>query len=346
MTRRPAAARDRTKPSIGDVARVAGVSSQTVSRVSTGSERVLPETRARVLAAMESLGYSPNSAARALRGGSFGTLGVIAHRIARTGESRTVEAVVSAARDRGYTVSLVDVVAPTRSKVSEAALRLSHQLIDGLVIIRAETATPTSLVLPPTLPVVVSDSRFVGHHPAVRADQAAGTRLAVEHLLGLGHRTVHHLAGPSDSGPADVRVDAWRAALAAAGRQQPAVVRGDWSARSGYEAAASLATADDVTAVFCANDEMAAGLCRAVHESGRSIPDDLSVVGFDDVPLADYLWPPLTTVHQDFQEIGLRLVDLLLRQLAGEVLTDERVIVPTTLVVRASTAPPPSRPEG
>ncbi|SKC60702.1 transcriptional regulator, LacI family [Krasilnikoviella flava] len=335
--------RARTGPSMADVAALAGVSSQTVSRVSMGLDNVRPATREKVRSAMDRLGYAPNSAARALRYGSFGTIGMIAHRLARTGESRTVEAVVEAARVEGYTVTLVDLESPTSDDMTAAVARLGHQAIDGLVIVRAEAAGPETLALPPGLPVVVSDSRFVGHHPAVGADQTAGARLAVEHLLGLGHRTVHHVSGPDDSGPAQMRIDAWRATLEAAGRDVPAVVRGDWSAASGYEAGLRLARDPDVTAVFCANDETATGLLHALHEVGRRVPQDISVVGFDDIYLAEQLWPPLTTVAQDFREIGRRLVDLLLQQVRDdEALVDVHEAVPTRLVVRESTGPAPA----
>jgi DNA-binding LacI/PurR family transcriptional regulator len=311
--------------------------------VSTGAENVRPDTRQRVLDAMEELGYSPNNAARALRNGSFGAIGVIAHQLARTGESRTVEAVVEAARREEYTISLVDVQTPSSSDVTAAVQRLTHQSIDGLIIIRAETATPTMLALPPRMPVAVSDSRFIGHHPAVGADQVGGTQAAVQHLLGLGHRTVHHLAGPPDSGPAELRVEAWRRCLKDAGRPVPALLRGDWSAQSGYELGQRIADEGEATAVFTANDEMATGLMRALAERGIRVPDDISVVGFDDIPLANYLWPPLTTVRQDFHRIGSELVDLVLRQIrAGEPLADYRSAVPAPLVVRGSTAPPPA----
>jgi DNA-binding LacI/PurR family transcriptional regulator len=329
-------------PSIGDVARLAGVSAQTVSRVSTGSEPVRPETRERVLEAMRQLGYAPNHAARALRRGNFRSIGLIAHRVIRTGESKTIEAVIEAARREGYSVSLVDVQTPSSSDVTEAVQQLSHQAIDGLVIIRAETATPTALALPPTMSVVVSDSRFVGHHPAVGADQIGGSRAAVEHLLELGHRTVHHIAGPDDSGPAALRATAWEQTLRAAGREVPPLVRGDWSAGSGYQLGHELARRDDITAVFAANDEMACGLVHALHEAGRRVPEDVSVIGFDDIDLAEHLWPPLTTVRQEFQQIGNELVEILMRQLKDRrELVDLHRTVPAPLVVRASTAPPP-----
>ncbi|MGO1318109.1 MAG: LacI family DNA-binding transcriptional regulator [Cellulomonadaceae bacterium] len=336
--------RPRPSPSIADVARLAGVSAQTVSRVSTGSDKVREGTRQRVLDAMSELAYSPNSAARALRHGSFGTIGMIAHQLARTGETRTVEAVVDAARREGYTVSLMDVENPSHVDVAAAVQRLSHQSIDGLVIIRAETATPTALALPPHLPVVVSDSRFIGHHPAVGADQVRGTELAVEHLLALGHETVHHVAGPSSSGPATQRTDTWAACLRDAGRRVPPVLRGDWSAASGYAQGKVVAQDPSATAVFCANDEMAAGLIRALYEAGLRVPDDVSVVGFDGIPLGEFLWPPLTTVAQDFRGIGVRLVELLVQQIrSGTRLEDVHVSVPTELVVRASTAAPRGR---
>lgn len=329
--------------SIGDVARLAGVSPATVSRVSMGIDNVRPGTRQKVLEAMDALGYSPNHAARALRYGSFGTIGVIAHQLARTGESMTVEAVVEAARRAQFTVTLVDVESPSSEGVDEAVQRLNHQSIDGLIIIRAETATPTTLALPPRLPVVVSDSRFVGHHPAVGADQTTGATEAVDHLLALGHRTVHHLAGPVSSGPATLRREAWEAALHAAGRPVPPVYQGDWTAASGYELGRRVAEDLEVTAVLCANDESATGLMQALSEHGVRVPDDVSVVGFDDIPLAAYLVPPLTTVRQDFEQIGSNLVELLLRQLGGDELTDHHIVVPAPLVVRRSTAPPRER---
>lgn len=333
--------RGRTGPSIGDVATLAGVSSQTVSRVSTGSLKVRPETRRRVLDAMEQLGYSPNIAARALRRGSFGVLGLIAHKLDRTGESRTIESVIEAAREHGYSVTLIDVESPTGSDIDEAVARLSHQAIDGLVIIRAEITTPTTLSLPQRIPVVVSDSRFADHYSGVGADQRAGSHAAVEHLLQLGHRTVHHIAGPLSSDPACMRSEEWRATLERHGRPVPEPAIGDWSAASGYRIGLRLALDPEVTAVYAANDEMAAGLYRALHENNRAVPDDVSVVGFDDIPLAEYLYPPLTTVQQDFHKIGRELVGMLLRRMGGaRTPVEERVLVPAGLIVRASTAPP------
>ncbi|WP_236683212.1 LacI family DNA-binding transcriptional regulator [Demequina sediminicola] len=335
-----AGTRPRSGPSQADVAELAGVSGQTVSRVANNEDNVKPATRERVLEAMASLGYSPNNAARALRNGAFHTIGLIAHNLARTGESRTAEAVIEAARLTDHTVTLVDVASPSSQEMTRAASRLSHQSIDGLIIVRAEISNPGDLVLPPGMPVVVSDSRFEGHIPAVGADQVAGTRAAVEHLLGLGHRTVHLLGGPADSIQARVRRDAWESTLKAHHSRVSVPWQGDWTPASGYVVGKSI-DITGVTAVVCANDEMAAGLLLAFHERGIRVPQDVSVVGFDDLPLSEFLVPPLTTVRQDFAAIGTRMVALLMEQMKhGSHDGASTSLLPAELVVRSSTAPP------
>jgi DNA-binding LacI/PurR family transcriptional regulator len=178
----------------------------------------------------------------------------------------------------------------------------------------------------------------------VDTEQADGARQAVQHLLDLGHRTVWHVAGPSESFAAERRAAAWRAVLEAAGRPVPALCRGDWSADSGYRAGLALADEAECTAVFAANDQMALGLLRAFHERGRVVPDDISVVGFDDIPDGASFIPPLTTVHQDFAEVGRRCVEIALRQIRNQPAEPGTTLVPTRLVVRNSTAAPARRP--
>ncbi|MFL0410260.1 LacI family DNA-binding transcriptional regulator [Microbacterium paludicola] len=328
-------------PSIGDVARLAGVSAQTVSRVSNGADRVSEATRERVLQAMSQLGYSPNHAARALRNGAFRTIGLLAHRFERTGEALTMKGVIDAARAEEYGVTVVDVTASEDDRGWErAAARLTSQAIDGLIVIRAEHETPELLALPPALPVVVSDSRLIGHYSSVVADQVQGTTDAVRHLIDLGHRRIHHIGGPADSEPADVRLASWRRVLQDAGLPEGRLWRGDWSARSGYELGQLIAEDPDVTAVFCANDETAIGLIRALLERGVRVPQDVSVVGFDGISLAEFTYPPLTTVKQDFHMVGNELVRMVLERMrsTGPV-ARERVLVPTELIVRGTTAP-------
>ena len=178
--------------------------------------------------------------------------------------------------------------------------------------------------------------------PVVAVDQHDGAAAATRHLLGLGHPTVHHIAGPRESLEAGQREQAWSEALSAAGAPKPAVRRGDWGAPSGYAHGRELAADPGVTAVFVANDQMALGLLRAMHEAGRRIPEDVSVVGFDDIPEAPYFTPPLTTVRQDFGELGSLSLRILLQTVeasrTGAGAPRGSTVAPL-LTIRASTGP-------
>ncbi|MDO4259770.1 MAG: LacI family DNA-binding transcriptional regulator [Actinomycetaceae bacterium] len=325
-------------PSVADVARLAGVSTQTVSRVSAGASNVRPDTREKVLRAMERLGYTPNRAARALRSGSFRTIGVVTQHIERSGEALTTEGVLSAAWKAGYMCAMIQVERPISADMRTAVLRLTDHAVDGLVVVQAGRADHRHLVLPPGVPVAVSDSALVGYFPSASADQVQGVRDAVQHLLSLGHRTVHHVTGPADSQSALIRSATWAATLREAGINPPAPIPGDWTAASGYAAGLRLADDPEVTAVFCANDEVAIGLIRALHERGRGVPHDVSVVGFDDISLAEYCFPPLTTVRQNFWRAGEEMVSLVLDQVANGVdTTAQQVLIPTELIIRGTT---------
>ncbi|MET0423722.1 MAG: LacI family DNA-binding transcriptional regulator [Actinoplanes sp.] len=328
---------------MADVARLAGVSSQTVSRVSTGHPGVVEATRQQVLDAMQQLGYRPNSAARALKRGEFRTLGVILFTLATTGNSRTVEAIAAQAAQEGYAITLIPVAVPTQDGVLGAFTRLGELAVDGIIVIMEVHLLGTSnLQLPPGVPVVVVDSDAGDRYPVVDTDQADGARQATRHLLDLGHRTVWHVTGPEESYAAERRVQAWREVLGDAGRPVPPLERGDWSAESGYRAGLRLAAQDDCTAIFVANDQMALGVLRALQENGRRVPQDVSVVGFDDLPDSASYQPPLTTVHQDFAEVGRRCVQGLLSQIRREPVAAGTALVPTRLIARDSTAPPAS----
>ena len=331
-------------PSLSDVARLARVSTQTVSRVSMGADNVSPATREKVLRAMNQLGYSPNRAAQALRRGSFKTIGVLTQQIQRTGEALTTAGVLEAATEADYAVNLVQVKRPESDDMRQAVYRLSHQTIDGLVVVQAGRAGLDHLSLPQAMPVAVSDSALVGYYPSARADQVGGVRDAVGHLLALGHRTVHHVSGPEGSQSALIRKATWAACLREAGAPVPEPVPGDWEAAAGYKAGLHLAADPDVTAVFCGNDEVALGLIRAMHEQGRRVPQDVSVMGFDGLDLGEYSFPPLTTIRQDFKRHGREMVALVLEQVTtGPVDGSRSVIIPTELVLRGSTTPPPTR---
>ncbi|QNE21461.1 LacI family DNA-binding transcriptional regulator [Kribbella qitaiheensis] len=343
MTADETPVRRRRGPSMADVAQLAGVSGQTVSRVANGRRNVDEATRDRVLAAMREVGYRPNSAARALRNGQFRSIGVIVFELSSFGNTRTLDAIARAATASGYAVNLIPVLDATQGALSGAFDRLGEQAVDGVIIlIEAHQLDEAEVLLPDGLPVVVVDSNADFDYPIVDTDQAQGARLATEHLLDLGHRTVWHLGGPAESFAASRRLRSWRQTLTDRGCPVPPVLTGDWSAGSGYDAGRELAADPEVTAVFVANDQMALGLLRALHEHGRAVPGDISVVGFDDMEEAAHFWPPLTTIRQSFAEVGRRSVDALVNEMQAGEHHHQPVAVATELVVRASTAPPRS----
>jgi DNA-binding LacI/PurR family transcriptional regulator len=327
---------------MADVARLAGVSHQTVSRVINDSAHVRAETRARVLAAMRTLDYRPNPAARALVTGRSRTLGVVSFDTTLYGPASTLFAIEQAAHAAGYFITIVSLLAMDRASVLGAVDRLRVQGVDGILVITPQEGAAAAVAnLPSAVPVVAVEAGRPGSVPVVAVDQFAGAVSATQLLLDLGHRTVWHIAGPPDFLEAQQRVEGWRATLDAAGAQAPPLLTGDWSPRSGYEVGRRLAEDPEVTAVFVANDQMALGVLRALHERGRSIPREISIVGFDDIPEAQYFTPPLTTVRQDFGEVGRSSLRLLLDLMqSGQ--PPSRLTIAPELIVRRSTAPPPA----
>jgi DNA-binding LacI/PurR family transcriptional regulator len=328
-------------PAMTDVAKAASVSHQTVSRVLSGHPNVRPATRDRVLAAIEELGYRPNLAARALASGRSTALGLVTLNTTLFGPVATLYAVEQAARAAGYSMSISSVRSIDRNSLSEAVDMLVRQAVAGVIIIAPVATNDYALnALPPELPAVVVEADAEPAVSAVTVDQVGGAYLATRHLLDLGHRTVVHISGPADWIEARQRVTGWRRALDQAGATVPEVIAGDWSARSGYEAGLALGAVPDVTAVFAANDNMALGLLRALDEQGRSVPGEVSVVGFDDTAESAFFKPPLTSIRQDFTEMGRRSVELLLSQIDAGARSVEHVMLTPELVTRESTASP------
>jgi DNA-binding LacI/PurR family transcriptional regulator len=334
---------------MADVAQLAGVSNQTVSRVLNDSEHVRAETRARVLDAMRKLDYRPSSAARALVTGRSRMLGVVSFDTTLYGPASTLYAIEQAAHGEGYFVTVASLEALEPDSVLSALDRLRQHGADGVLVIAPLAAAAEALAgMRADLPMVAVEAGPTASVPFVAVDQRAGAIAATRHLLELGHATVHHLAGPKGWLEAEERVAGWREALQIAGATAHEPLVGDWSAGAGYELGRHLAGDPAVTAVFAANDQMALGLLRALRERGRDVPRDVSVVGFDDLPEAPYFMPPLTTVRQDFNELGRRSLHVLLGEIEGEGGPPARVTIPPLLIVRASTASasgaPASRP--
>lgn len=329
-------------PAMTDVARLAGVSHQTVSRVLNGHPNVREQTRLRVRAAIAELGYRPNKAARALVTGRTQLIGVVAANSTLYGPASLLAAFELAAGEAGFAVSLKRVKVLDRSSIAEAVEHHRDQRVAGIVAIAPTASANEALAdVPAGVPLVTVDGDPDRGTPMVTVDQYAGAFDATRHLLAAGHRTVWHVSGPPDWFDAKGRVAGWQGALEAAGAEVPPLVAADWSAAAGYRAGQMLARMPEVTAVFAANDHLALGILRAMSERGKRVPSDVSVVGFDDVPEAEYFIPPLTTVRPDFDAVARETLGLLLAQVdGGEVGGSAKRVVAPRLISRESVAAP------
>lgn len=303
----------RKLPGLVDVAELAGVSLSTVSRVLTGRTPVSEKLRRKVQAAVDELGYRPNAAAQALVNGRSSSIAVLARNTARYGYAATLQGIEEAARSAGYAVMITVVESGSTEDIARAVDMTFSQSVAGVIVIEFDQVGVATLeALPSSVPVVAaagarSQSEAIPH---AFLDDEAGGREATAYLLGLGHSTVHHVAIPATR-VGSGREWGWRAALQDAGAVVPDVVQAEYSPTSGYDAAHRLMQADGVTAVLCGNDELAIGVVRALTEMGKRVPEDVSVIGFDDQPFAQMWVPALTTVAQDFTDLGHRTFELL-----------------------------------
>ncbi len=329
-------------PSMLDVAKASGVSHQTVSRVLNDHKSVSDKTRAKVLAAMDKLGYRPNLAARALVTGKSSTIGVLSYDTTLFGPASMLHAVQSSAREVGYAVSVVSLKAIDREAVENGIRELADAGVDGIVIIAPHYVGDKPLGdIPGGIPAVIVEGENKSKIPSVNVDQELGAKLAVGHLIKLGHKRIAHISGPENWFETQKRLDGWKSELEKAKLSTESLVAGDWSARSGYVAAKEILKDPKVTAIFAANDSMALGALKALSEAKIAVPAKMSLIGFDDVPESAFLVPELTTVVQDFEEVGKRCLDLLVQLIKGEKVATKRLDITPTLAVRASTAKAP-----
>lgn len=331
----------RSHVTIRDVAHHAGVSHQTVSRVINDNERVSPETRARVEAAIDELGYRPNAMARSMARGRSGVLACIAPNLTDYTFASMIDGAEREARQLGY--FLLSASAPDEETFAALVDELvTSRRAEGMIIINPYQDGRFHH-LPPNHPIV-----FAGARPRAEAtnsvaldDENAG-RLATQHLLDLGHRQIGCITGPMSEDCSQDRSDGYQLALAeAAINFDPAyVIEGDWSARSGYDALMQLAQKGLVPkAIFAQNDQMAVGALRAARDLGLQVPEQLSVIGIDDIPLAAYFEPPLTTFQQDFVTLGREAVRLLIDGIEKPDAPRRQLRLPAQLVLRQSTTP-------
>ncbi|MGN8050919.1 LacI family DNA-binding transcriptional regulator [Curtobacterium sp. 22159] len=327
---------------IADVARAAGVSIPTVSKVINQRDGVAPATMLRVQEVVEQLGYETSLVARSLRSSRTGVVGILVPEF-EPFSTELLRGISSATTGTGYELlAYAGLVTGTDQPGWErrSLSRLSGTLIDGAIVV-----TPTTALSSSSIPVVAIDPHTGPEgHATVDSDNEEGGVQAVQHLLALGHTRIAHLHGRADLASAQLRQAGYRRALTDAGIPVDERLVRDGGYQEDQSAAAArdlLSMPDRPTAVFAANDSSAVGVLRAASELGLRVPEDLSVVGFDDVPQASMTTPPLTTVAQPLTELGSRAVDMLLTMLRGEP-ASAHVRLPTTLRVRRSTAPVPN----
>jgi DNA-binding LacI/PurR family transcriptional regulator len=320
---------------------LAGVSHQTVSRVLNDHPNVRPETRRRVETAIAALGYRRNAAARTLVTGRSSTIGVITSTSEHWGPASTMVSVEAAARDAGYYVSVAGLRTLDRTGVDEALHYFAEQSVEGIIVIAPEAAkAPLARSFTCSVPVVMvaAGAEPMAGVQITSVDQELGARLATQHLIDLGHTRIGHLAGPGGWFDAAARVRGWRTCLDRAGREPGPLLSGDWTSPSGYRAGRALLELGPPSAMFVANDLMALGLIRALRDAEVDVPQQVSVVSFDDMPGAAELTPALTTVRQDLDALGRQCIEMLTHALDGAAVPLPAIV--PSLVVRESTAAP------
>jgi DNA-binding LacI/PurR family transcriptional regulator len=320
---------------IYDVARLANVSHQTVSLYLRGHQGFRETTRQRVEQALAELNYRPNLAAKSLATSRSHRLGALVYELTEVGPSKTIQGASERARAAGYLLDIVSLDPAEGRAVEDALGQLGQQDLAGIVAF-----APVDLIaeriasVPFNVPVIREDDEDSGDI------SHSGLALLVDHLAGLGHERFFHLSGPGDWVASRKRSTAYEEALAGHGLASVGSLAGDWSAASGYAAASAMPLDAGVTAVIAANDQMALGALLALERRGVSVPGDVSVTGFDDIPEAAYYRPPLTTVSIDYAQQGRVLLERMLRAIDPALVTTPELTTPPRLVVRESTAPP------
>jgi DNA-binding LacI/PurR family transcriptional regulator len=327
------------RPSIYDVAKQAGVSHMTVSRVLNGHPNIRESTRERVLQAIDEMNYTRSSIARALATRRAMRIGVLVDSPVQWGPNSTLRAIESAARDAGYAISAFSISDDEEAQIETGVVELVTQGVDALCVIAPRASSLDMLRQQSTgLPTLVIKAEPDAEMHTAAVDQRAGAMAAVMHLIELGHRSIAHLSGPLDWYDARAREQGWRDAIADAGLEIAPPVVGDWTSDYGYTFGKTY-DFSGTTAVFAANDQMALGLVHGLAERGLRVPEDVSVVGFDDLPDARHFLPPLTTVRQDFAALGSLALQIIIAAIEGEDIAEHDIIEPR-LIVRGSSAPP------
>jgi DNA-binding LacI/PurR family transcriptional regulator len=334
----------RSRVTIRDVAAHAGVSHQTVSRVINNSERVSPNTRARVEAAIEELGYQPDVIARSMAKGLTYTLGCISPNLTDYIFARMIECAQAEARRRGFFVLTGS--APTAADAQPLLDEMLNRRVDGLLVLNPRDDERYTYLLPLVekgIPIVYLKNTPVDEAvSSVSCDDKQGGYDATRHLLALGHTAIATILGPENEECTIERWEGYRRALTDAGIEPAGnlVGKGDWSVKSGGKAMqVMLASAEPFSAVFVQNDRMAMGAIRVLREAGRRVPQDVSIIGYDDIPFAPYIDPPLTTIQQPIDSFGHHGARLLIDTIRSRTPKPKHIRLNAQLIERQSCAP-------
>jgi len=324
---------------IREVARLAGVSVATVSRTLASPERVLPETRDKVNAAVEQAGYRPNRMAVQFRSRRTGNLVILVPVIANTFFARVISGAQQAAQAAGYRLLLCDTQGQEEIEKQFAELVHAHQA-DGVIQLRASDPFTGCAESPP----LVNACEVIqgGRHPTISLDNRGAAKAMTQHLIDLGHRRIGLIKGPKSSPLTQDRVAGYEDALIGAGiSHDPTLIcHGDFTLQAGFDGAGTmLELPDRPTALFCENDEMAIGALKRIKQQGLRVPEDISLVGFDDIPFAAYCDPPLTTIAQPAETFGRKAVEMLIGLIEKNPMAPRHVVLPFELALRGSTAP-------
>lgn len=332
------------KPNIYDVARLAEVSHQTVSRVLNNQPNIRPATKARVEAAMTQLGYQPNPAARSLVTAKSNMLGLLVSDTGLYGPAGMLNAMERQARQAGYFAITVAVRFDSPESWAEGLQHLSRMHVEGIatIALQSEVLKMAAKIMPNVKMVAIDTDDQATKVDSVGIDNLGGGYMATRHLIELGHTKILHIAGPVTSSEAQNRRRGYEQAMKEAGLE-PAIVQGDWTAETGFRIGIELnLELTGYTGIFTANDQLSLGMLKAFNMRGLKVPTDVSLVGFDDIPESPYFNPPLTTIRQDFNQLGEVAIELLLSDLAGTKRKKVETLKPT-LVVRDSAIRIPSK---
>lgn len=328
-------------PSMIDVAKHVGVSHQTVSRVINDDKNVSEKTRSSVLKSIEALGYRPNSAARALVTGDTSSVGIIGYNTKLFGPASTMHTLQTKARDLGYDAHVISLEILTQDSIIEA---INEQFLSGVkgVIINVPYIQEFSIteINRINIPKVFVEGPADNNLHSVNIDQVFGARKAVQFLIDNGHKEIAHISGPRNWFEAEKRTMGWESTLVKNKLRASVLIEGDWSPQSGYNAACEIIKEGNSTAIFCGNDQMAFGVYKAADDFDLEIGRDISIVGFDGLPESEFFRPGLTTIFQDFDEMGRASLNMLHNMLSKNVVQKNSLLIRPKLVVRESVGNP------